>query len=164
MSTNWPTSTPNRTGSLRIRPPSRPVISTSQNWPRGGHDCLTHELYAETAETLIFSRYATQTRWVRCTTVPDKVTDEAIEVVRQAFSGQMPQWFYGTFHSDGNPDYESIWAAVGRVRGRSQLAVINQLRYSYGGYCSEANVLEIFVASEGSFPPGQPWRDGGCDN
>ena len=123
--------------------------------------CRPYELYAETAETLLFSRYATYNNWVACPEVPKKVTDEAIEVVRQAFSGQMPDWFYETFQdASGNLDYQAIWAAVGRIKdGGSRLAVVNQLRYSFGGYCFESR-------GEGSVPEdfltGQPWVDGGC--
>ena len=129
-----------------------------------GGECGSHELYAETAEILIFSRHIPQNNWGTCPETPEWVTDEAIEVVRQAFSGQMPQWFYDTFYdSAGNRDYRAIWAAVGRMTdGQSQLAVINQLRYSFGGYCSEADVWEEFRSTRGDLGPDQPWVDGGC--
>ena len=129
----------------------------------GGRDCNTGELYAETSETLIFSRYASFNNWVRCPLIPDKVTDEAIEVVRQAFSGQTPQWFYDNFYDSADkPNYREIWAAVGRIQeGRSQLAVIHQLRYSFGGYCSEADVWQFKL---GELHIDQPWVDGGCDD
>ena len=127
-----------------------------------GGECQSHELYAETAEALIFSRHISRENWALCPKVPRSITDEAVEVVGQAFSGRIPQWFYDTFYdSDNNPNLRAIWVAVGRIEdGQSRLAVVNQLRYSFGGYCSEANVWEQF--SSHNYGPGQPWVDGGC--
>ena len=125
-------------------------------------ECKPDELYAETAEKLVFPYATSHGNWYTCPETPDNVTAEALSVVRQAFSGQMPTWFYDTFYDPaGNPDHQAIWAAVGRIKNRQdRLAVINQLRYSFGGYCSEADVWELHVSSD--IYQGQPWVDGGC--
>ena len=47
--------------------------------------------------------------------------------------------------SSGNLDPQAVWMAVTRMTNvRSQLSAINQFRYSFGGYCSEADVWEMF--------------------
>ena len=122
--------------------------------------CRAHEVYADAAKSLIFAREGSY--WKKCPMIPHRVTDEAVEVIGQAFSGQMPQWFYDTFqNASGDLDYQAIWAAVGRMKDRSsQLAVINQLRYSFGGYCSEDEVWEASLSVTGF--TGQYWVDGGC--
>ena len=126
-----------------------------------GGECQPYELYAETAETLFFGNHYTQDNWVSCDQVPKSATKEATKVVHQAFRGQMPDWFYDTFQdSSGQLDYEAIWAAVNRIEdGLTFLAVVNQFRYSFGGYCFEVNgepdIPEDFLS-------GQPWVDGGC--
>ncbi len=121
-------------------------------------DCRPHELYAETVSTTIFGRHPTATNWSRCPMVPDKITVEAVKVVHQIFiKEQMPQWFYDTFYdSQGKPDHQAIWAAVLRIEdGGSQVAVINQLRYSFGGYCYDIGIGDTRGIITG-------WVDGGC--
>ncbi len=130
----------------------------------GGYEACrswTHELYAETAESLIFGPHLNHDRWAICSQIPNQVTDEAIEVVYEAFSGRIPQWFYDTFEDEsGDLDYRAIWSAIGRMQsGQSRLAAINQLRYSFGGYCSEADVWKFH---RGDLDIDQPWVDGGC--
>ena len=126
-----------------------------------GGECQPYELYAETAEALFFGRHSTHDNWVSCDQVSRTITKEATKVVHQVFSGQMPDWFYDTFQdSSDRLDYEAIWAAINRIEdGRTFLAVVNQFRYSFGGYCFEVNgesgIPEDFLS-------GQPWVDGGC--
>ena len=120
-------------------------------------DCQSYELYAETVQATIFGRHPTATNWGRCPMVPDKITVEAVKVVHQAFNGQMPQWFYDTFYdSQGNPDHQAIWVAVLRIRDPgSRLAAVNQLRYSFGGYCYDVDDSDTTTAITG-------WVDAGC--
>ena len=125
-------------------------------------ECPAYEIYAETAIALVFS-IRSSSEWRKCTVISYDISDEAVEVVSQAFSGQMPQWFYDTFQDDetGQLDYQAIWAAIGRIETRaSQLTVINQFRYSFGGYCSEDDVWEASLSVSGF--TGQYWVDGGC--
>ena len=121
--------------------------------------CSADEIYADAASGLVFGRASNY--WQQCPLLPGWVSDEAVEVVGQAFSGQMPQWFYDTFQDDGEQlDYQAIWEAVGRIKiGVDQLVVINQFRYSFGGYCSEDEVWQaahLYDFTE------QHWVDGGC--
>ena len=119
------------------------------------HKCSTAELYAETAGALTFGRSSNY--WGICPEVTAGISDEAVEIVGQAFRGQMPDWFYDTFQdSSGQLDYEAVWAAVLRMKQR-QNSVVNQLRYSFGGYCSEA-----VLYSDAARLLAQPWVDGGC--
>ena len=123
------------------------------------YQCDSEEIYAEAAVSLVFAR--TSSHWRKCSVIPYEISDEAWEVVSQAFSGQMPQWFYDTFQDNdtGELDYQAIWAAIGRIKtGKSRLTVINQLRYSFGGYCSEDAAWESSISGFG----GQYWVDGGC--
>ena len=130
----------------------------------GAKGCHSAELYADAASALEFG--GTSSYWHGCSSTPTiRPTDEAVEVVRQAFSGQTPQWFYDTFQTPYGLDYEAIWGAVLRLYSSSPtsgLATVNQLRYSFGGYCSESEVGE-FIKSRGKLDIGaQPWVDGGC--
>ena len=124
----------------------------------GDADCQADEIYADAAKQLerrgAFSGY-----WQACDLPGLLHSDEAVEVTRDAFNGRMPQWFYDTFQDDADQiNYEALWAAVGRIKdGWSRRAAVNQLRYSFGGYCSEAKIWE----NRKEFT-GQPWRDGGC--
>ena len=129
--------------------------------------CLPWELYAETAESLDagFNTGNTPANWYGCGHLPRSPTTEAITVVRQAFSGQMPDWFYETFqNSDGSLDFAKLWTAV-RDSGRGgQNTVIPMLRYSFGGYCSEQAIWDTLFSLDRFELPQivQPWRDGGC--
>ena len=129
--------------------------------------CLPWELYAETAEswdTDIIKNVGAW-NWYTCGHLPSSPTPEAITVVRQAFSGQMPNWFYETFQkADGSLDYAKLWTAVKDSGGSGQNTVIPMLRDSFGGYCSEQAVWDTtFSLDRFELPPlAQPWRDGGC--
>ena len=128
--------------------------------------CLHYELYAEAAEFLDASFNARGSfKWHTCDHLPSLPTTKAVTVVRQAFSGQMPDWFYETFQkSDGSLDYVKLWTAV-KDSGRSgQNTVIPMLRDSFGGYCSEQAIWDtLYSLDRFELPPiVQPWRDGGC--
>ena len=121
-----------------------------------GEYCLPSELYAETAAVLD-EDFASDSfvTWSSCPSSPDAPTAEAITVVSQAFSGQVPDWFYDTFQkADGNLDYDEIWMAV-RSSGVGA-NILPMLRHSFGGYCSEQTVWDDRHSEQ------QPWRDGGC--
>ena len=125
--------------------------------------CLSYELLANTAEHLGF--YSTSNNyWGACPHLPHVATSEAITVVREAFQGQMPGWFYDTFQGTGGDlDYDAIWEAIRGVTDRqSRRVVVYQLRNSFGGYCSSHEVNE-FLNGEGNLDAGQPWVDGGCE-
>ena len=129
--------------------------------------CLPWELYAEAAEFLDadIAQGGGAWNWFTCGHLPSSPTTEAITVVHQAFSGQMPDWFYETFQkTDGSLDYAKLWTAVKDSGRRGQNTVIPMLRDSFGGYCSEQAVWDTtFSLDRFELPPiVQPWRDGGC--
>ena len=131
-------------------------------------ECPDDELYAETAEYIDPDFEGDSFYWRRCSDLPgDKPTDEAITVVSQAFSGQMPDWFYKTFQdSDGSLDYTKLWTAVKNTNPRNRKLVVPMLRDAFGGYCSEQAIWDDMFAGEWWNHPRQivqPWRDGGCD-
>ena len=139
---------------------------------RGAHGCSPYELLADTAPDLIFEIKQSSHYWGMCSISPRGATEEAIGVVRDAFSGTVPQWFYDTFqNSEGNLDYEAIWEAVRGISDEeSRLVVAYQLQNSFGGYCHSHPVnkfLELdkyYSNFEIDLDVGQPWVDGGgCD-
>ncbi len=132
--------------------------------------CIPYEIFADTAPDLIFEIKQSSHYWGMCPILPHDATEEAIEVVRTAFSGTVPQWFYDTFQkSDGSLDldYEAIWSAVRGIENeRSRMVVVYQLRNSFGGYCaayydppSDTPRESIIYLNPGMTD--QPWVDGG---
>ena len=103
--------------------------------------------------------------WHHCEHLPFNPDEEALEVVRQAFAGEMPDWFYETYEKpDGNLDYEALWAKIltldNRVFGQQTRAlVVRQLKDEFGGYCSEQAAYDSAFGESDLI---QPWRDGGC--
>ena len=133
--------------------------------------CPSGELIADTAEYLEFN-LRSNNYWGMCPHLPYTATSEAINVVREAFQGQIPGWFYDTFqNSDDTLDYEAIWEAVREnTDPESRRVVVYQLRDSFGGYCQSHQVNEFlepdqygFGFNENNLDAGQPWVDGGCD-
>ena len=134
------------------------------------YKCIPPELYAETAEytdaDFVSSRtLGAESYWEDCAHLPDVPTAEAITVVRQAFSGEMPDWFDATFRTaDGQIDYEALWTIVKNSGNQIKRIVVRMLRDSFGGYCSEQDVWNtLFSYNADNWPQlTQPWRDGGC--
>ena len=130
-------------------------------------NCASGELYAETAEyiDLGFSDGGSF-YWRRCSHLPKTPTAEAIAVVSQAFSGEMPDWFYETFQKDDGSlvDYVKLWTAVKDSSYGVQQRMVPMLRDAFGGYCSDQIVWDTTFSFErfGQPPLAQPWRDGGC--
>ena len=138
----------------------------------GALGCIPYEIFADTAPDLIFEIKQSSHYWGMCAILPtNDATEEAIGVVRDAFSGQVPQWFYDTFQkSDGSLDldYEAIWSAVNGIEDEiSRSVVVYQLRNAFGGYCAayyypppgtpRESVIYLNPAMTD-----QPWVDGGC--
>ena len=127
--------------------------------------CAVNELYADTAEYIDPDFEGSSFYWRRCSHLPDAPHAEAITVVNQAFSGQMPDWFYETFQkTDGSLDYVKLWTAVKDSGYLNKKIIIPMLRDAFGGYCSEQAVWDTTFSLErfGQPPLAQPWRDGGC--
>ena len=128
-------------------------------------NCASGELYAETAEYIDLGFESGSYYWRRCSHLPKTPTTEAIAVVSQAFSGEMPDWFYETFQKDdGSLDYVKLWTAVKDSSYGVQQLMVPMLRDAFGGYCSDQIVWDTTFSFErfGKPPLVQPWRDGGC--
>ena len=122
--------------------------------------CPGHELYADTVASLASLRYPYFHYWIICSHLPDEPTVEAQEVVKTAFAGEMPPWFYDSFQKeDGSLDYQAIWLAVKDLEPRYRMAVVYQLKDAFGGYCSERRAIG---SAFGNFEINQVWRDGDC--
>ena len=129
----------------------------------GGSACDSVELYANAAQLLVnIPGNAYAPYWQACGDVPSSVTPEAVAVVRSAFDGEIPQWFYDTFQkADGSLDYEAIWTAMLAIDGFTRGTIAFQLENEFGGYCSKR---KAYSALFGHSQLVQPWRDGGCPN
>ena len=127
--------------------------------------CPSEEIMADAAIYLVFDPRSTL-YWGSCPHLPYKPTDEAVAIVRDAFSGQIPPWFDETFrHADGDLDHEAIWAAVrDSTDHRQKRVVVYMLRNSFGGYCASYQVHEFLKGEVHTLDATQPWIDGGCDN
>ena len=132
------------------------------------YECTGYELLADAAEILVDTESRYYGYWIMCPDVPEEPTPEAEAVVRDAFAGVLPQWFYDTFEKvDGTLNYEAIWTAVERLDYWTAVIVIRQLKDAFGGYCShQAAVYGYLEVNNYSSGMGtnlkQPWRDGGC--
>ena len=132
------------------------------------YECTGYELLADVAGTLVETESRYYSYWIMCPDVPEEPTPEAEAVVRDAFAGVLPQWFYDTFEKvDGTLDYEAIWTAVERLDYWTAVLIIRQLKDAFGGYCShQAAVYGYLEVNHYSSGMGtnlkQPWRDGGC--
>ena len=129
-----------------------------------GSNCNPLPLYAHTVPSIEPFNDSVEVRgWSLCPHLPNKPTAEAKEVVRQILSGQVPDWLYDNFQKkNGEWDYEKIWTAVKNSPLHARIAVVQMLRHSFGGYCSEAAIVSTLFVTNPQPPLTQPWRDGGC--
>ena len=129
-----------------------------------GDQCVGWGLYADVAPVLVLpsSYIPEQAYWRECSHLPSTPTPGAVDVVRSAFSGDMPQWFYDAFQlPDGSLDYQAIWAEVKEIDYLSvRVAIAYQLKDEFGGYCSEQELIASILPNGPELI--QPWRDGGC--
>ena len=128
----------------------------------GEDRCTGEELYADAIVALVIpdSRLS---YWYSCMHPEGIPNEESMKVIRQAFDGQIPDWFYENFGlEDGSLDLEMIWEEVKGMRERFlRTTVVYQLHDEFGGYCSPAQAYRsAFGASE---EVKNPWRDGGCE-
>ncbi|MYB77292.1 MAG: fibronectin type III domain-containing protein [Chloroflexi bacterium] len=125
-------------------------------------DCKASELYADAAKFAVFPEDYSNYWAAGCPYSDSRQPSQAaIELVRQAFRGEMPDWLYDTYENDdGSLDLAGIWSAVKAIEGNwYKTTVIYQLRNEFGGYCDAAAARESAL---GSSNLAQPWRDGGC--
>ena len=129
---------------------------------RGGdpEKCDASELYADTAAGVMIAGRSHY--WSRCSYLQkEHSTIEAREVVEQAFSGQIPSWFYDTYENeDGSLDLESVYADIKTMKSDfDKIAVVKQLENEFGGYC---NLVQTGIEFRKDYGVRNPWKEGGC--
>ena len=122
--------------------------------------CWPEELYADAAAVMLFPN-APDHYWTTACSGHSRPTTEAIEVVRQAFEGQMPDWFYDTYENDdGSLDLEAVWSEVQAMEDSwFRHTVAYQLRNAFGGYCDAYQAGRSVTSQDTTLR--NPWRDGG---
>ena len=135
-----------------------------------GDNCDPVEIYATVMQYHI-AEYDNFGYLNSCPQVGNPPRAEALAVVDSISAGEMPQWFYDTYSSDGTAgamDLDRLWdgiLAAGADRPWAMRPIAYRFRNSFGGYCSEAEALaEIAtIPSGGGSGYKNPWVDGGCE-
>ena len=110
-----------------------------------------------------------------CPTVGYPPSTESQAVVKSAIKGEMPQWLYDTYSTDGTSDgldLDQLWADIEEtsiydpsydhlVLVISPSHIAYGFRDSFGGFCSHAEAVRLLADDEASDL--NPWVDGGCN-
>ena len=144
-------------------------------------DCDIVEIYAVIAAyvTLKFvrddpSRYR-PVGASACSPVGYPPSTESQAVVKSAIKGEMPQWLYDTYSTDGTSDgldLDRLWADIEETsiydpRYDHLVLIISPshiaygFRDSFGGFCSHTEAVRLLADDEASDL--NPWVDGGCN-
>ena len=132
----------------------------SLNLQGGLRGCEPLELYADVL-TMLTLDIDKSSYWKTCNGDNAQREAHALDVLRSAVNGEMPQWFADTYtDSEGEVDLEHLWADVQDLPGREWNVVIYQLRNAFGGYCNNELTWKSVDYSDDNLT--QPWVDGGC--
>ena len=135
-----------------------------------GSSCLPQEIYASVMDYYV-TEYNNSGYLNSCALVGNPPKAEALAVVASISVGDVPQWFYDTYSSDGTADtmdLDLLWddiVAVGEDRPWGMWPTAYRFRDSFGGYCSEDEALAALgaVGEGGGSGYENPWVDGGCE-
>ena len=132
----------------------------SLNLQGGLRGCEPRELYADVLTMLTLDIYESS-YWKTCNGDNAQREAQALDVLRSAVDGEMPQWFADTYtDAEDEPDLERLWTDVQDLPGREWNVVVYQLRDAFGGYCNNRLTWMSMQYSEDKLT--QPWMDGGC--
>ena len=144
-------------------------------------DCDIVEIYAEIA-AYVTLKFVRDDPWTyrpigasACSPVGYLPSTTSQTVVKSAIKGEMPQWLYDTYSTDGTSDgldLDQLWADVEETSiydpsydhlvlmiSPSQIAY--GFRDSFGGFCSHAEAVRLLADDEAADL--NPWVDGGCN-
>ena len=152
---------------LDVRVPENPA-SVAVGWLYfdqlvSGH-CPVGQVYAD-----VLAYHTASGRWsawnflAGCTQVGRPPKDEALAVVTSISDGEIPQWLFDTYSTDGTAntiDLDGLWSDVKALSGLGS-EVAYGLHNLFGGYCSDK---EAIAANRASAPVYKnPWVQGGCE-
>ena len=152
---------------LDVRVPENPA-SVAVGWLYfdqlvSGH-CPVGEVYAD-----VLAYHTASGRWsawnflAGCTQVGRPPKAEALAVVASISDGEIPQWLFDTYSTDGTADtmdLDGLWSDVKALSGLGP-EVAYGLHNLFGGYCSDK---EAIAANRASAPVYKnPWVQGGCE-
>ena len=152
---------------LDVRVPENPA-SVAVGWLYfdqlvSGH-CPVGEAYADVlAYHTASGRWSTWPFLAGCTQVGRPPKDEVLAVVASISGGEIPQWLFDTYSTDGTADtidLDGLWSDVKALSGLGS-EVAYGLHTVFGGYCSDK---EAIAANRASAPVYKnPWVQGGCE-
>ena len=144
-------------------------------------DCDIVEIYAEIA-AYVTLKFVRDDPWnyipigaSACSPVGYLPSTTSQTVVKSAIKGEMPQWLYDTYSTDGTSDgldLDQLWADVEEtwiydprydhpVLMISPSQIAYGFRDSFGGFCSHAEAVRLLADDEAADL--NPWVDGGCN-
>ena len=132
----------------------------SLNLQGGLRGCEPRELYADVL-TMLTLDIDKSSYWKTCNQWNAQREAQALDVLRSAVDGEMPQWFADTYtDAEDEPDLERLWTDVQDLPRIERNVAVYQLRDAFGGYCNNRLTWMSMQYSEDKLT--QPWMDGGC--
>ena len=132
----------------------------SLNLQGGLRGCEPRELYADVL-TMLTLDIDESSYWETCNGDNAQREAQALDVLRSAVDGEMPQWFADTYtDAEDEPDLERLWTDVQDLPRIERNVAVYQLRDAFGGYCNNRLTWKSMQYSEDKLT--QPWMDGGC--
>ena len=152
---------------LDVRVPGN-TASTAAGWLYfdqlvGGH-CSVGETYAD-----VLAYHTSSGRWGEwaylegCAQAGRPPDEEALAVVASISDGEIPQWLFDTYSTDGTADttdLDRLWSDVKALPDVGS-EVAYGLHAAFGGYCSDKEAISAHWATAPTFK--NPWVQGGCE-